>query len=197
MMGTSRDQLRLDLGFDVSSCVFFGSLCTLSALLIGLVPALRAARTSASDVLHAAGGERATRRTQSRVLVGVQILICAVVLFAAGLFLRTFQRLVNTNLGFRPENVMVVDIKSDPAPKGLVAQVALWSLLRDRAAAIPGVESASLSSWAMMIWQRLVRTGAAARAAAVPFRGAIPCCFSRLLSRHGDALGLRPRHDLA
>ena len=81
MMGSSRDQLRLDLSLDWQCWVFFAALCAVATLFIGLVPALHAARTAPADVLHATDGGRATRRVQSRMLVGVQVLVCSVVAF--------------------------------------------------------------------------------------------------------------------
>ena len=160
MMGSSRDQLRLDLSLGLPGYVFFVLLCALATLFFGLAPALSAARTSPGDVLHSTDGGRTTRHLHSRVLVGVQVLVCTVVLFAACLFLRTFERLMNTNLGFRPDNLTIAEIRSDPMPKGLAGQIALWSQLKDRASTIPGVESASLSSWTLMQgngWSDLVR----------------------------------------
>jgi putative ABC transport system permease protein len=160
MMGSSRDQLRLDLSLGLPGCVFFVVLCALATLFFGLAPALGAARTSPGDVLHSTDGGRTTRRLHSRVLVGVQVLVCTVVLFAACLFLRTFERLLNTNLGFRPENVTIAEIASDPLPRDPAGQIALWSQLKDRVSTIPGVESASLSSWTLMLgsgWSDLVR----------------------------------------
>lgn len=181
MMGSSRDQLRLDLSLDWPCWVFFAALCALATLLIGLVPAMHAGRTAPGDVLHATDGGRATRRVQSRLLVGVQVLVCTVVLFAAGLFLRTFERLLNTNIGFRPENVMIAEVTSDPAPKELSEQIAMWSQLKDRAGAIAGVESASLSSWALMIgngWGNAIRLpGQASGASEVQFLGISPGFF--------------------
>ena len=160
MMGSSRNPISLDLSIDRSGYGFFIVLCALSTLLFGLVPALHASRTSPSDVLHATDGGHASRRMQSRVLVGVQVLICSVVLFVACLFMRTFERLLATDLGFRPDRVLVAELKSDPVPKELAARTAIWSQLQERASAIPGVESASLSSWALMIgtgWFKLIR----------------------------------------
>lgn len=150
MMGSSDSALRLDLSVDVPGCVFFAVLCALTTLLFGLMPALHAARTSLGDVLHFTDGGRSTRLVQSRILIGVQVLICTLVLFAAGLFLRTFDRLMSTDLGFRPENVMIAEVGSDPAPKEFAARIALWSRVTERADAIPGIESASLSSWPLM-----------------------------------------------
>ena len=181
MMGTSREQIRLDLSLGLPGCGFLVALCALATLFFGLAPALSAARTSPGEVLHSTDGGRMTRRLQSRVLVGAQVLICTVVLFAACLFLRTFERLMNTNLGFRPENVMIAEIRSDPAPKELAATIALWSQLRDRAAAIPGVESASLSSWALMQgngWSNMIRLpGRAVEGTEVKFLAVSPGFF--------------------
>ncbi|HTM23658.1 MAG TPA: FtsX-like permease family protein [Vicinamibacterales bacterium] len=69
-----------------------------------------------------------------------------VLVVAAGLFLRTFASLTQLPLGFAPEPLLVMELNlqaSGAAPEERLARV---ERLRDAAAAVPGVRSASVSA---------------------------------------------------
>src|SRR4029453_12649711 len=78
-------------------------------------------------------------------LVVVKIAVSLVLVVAAGLFLRTFASLNRLPLGFEPEPLLVVELNLQATggpPEGRGARV---ERLRDAAAAVPGVHSASVS----------------------------------------------------
>ena len=106
---------RLDeVGVDGRVLLFAALLAALTAVLFGLVPALHAARPDLGDALHASGrggsGRRSTQRTRN-VLVVVETALAVVLLVGAGLFLRSFARLVAVDPGFAPENVAAVTVR--------------------------------------------------------------------------------------
>ena len=79
-------------------------------------------------------------------LVVAQIAVSFVLVVAAGLFLRTFASLNQLPLGFVPEPLLVAELNlqaSGGPPEGRGARV---ERLRDAAATVPGVRSASVSS---------------------------------------------------
>jgi predicted permease len=115
-----------------------------AGLLFGLVAAVPATRPSALALLRA--GASTDRRGASRlraVFVAAQVAMSALLLVAAGLFLRTIRHTAGVNPGFEPDGLTMttVDLKLlgyDAARAGPV-----FEALAARAAAMPGVESAT------------------------------------------------------
>src|SRR5437870_3743659 len=89
-----------------------------SGVLFGLAPALQAGRLDLNHALKQEGrvstgsGERARTR---RGLVITEFALSLVLMIAAGLLLRSFWNLLNVQLGFSPQNVMIVRTRL-PAP---------------------------------------------------------------------------------
>ena len=79
-------------------------------------------------------------------LVVAQIAISLVLVVAAGLFLRTFASLNQLPLGFVPEPLLVVELNLQAGGGPPTARGARVERLRDAAAAVPGVRSASVSA---------------------------------------------------
>ena len=135
---TFRLDLRL-LGFTI--------LITLAAgMLFGLAPALRATRPDLAPGLkenssQASGHRR--RRTLNRLLVAAQLALSLVLLITAGLFVRSFQKLVGVELGFDPQ---AVQVRVTPPPNYTAAQRdGVWQAVEEKISAYPGVVSASAS----------------------------------------------------
>jgi putative ABC transport system permease protein len=112
-------------------------------LLIGLVLAVRLAGRTTSGGLHRVGvthtGSRGRNRAQA-VLVAAQIALAFVLLSGAGLFHRSYHRLVHFDKGFDPTDLLIMDIalpeqyRFEPA--------ATWRFFEDLhtdLAALPGV----------------------------------------------------------
>lgn len=73
--------------------------------LFGLLPALRASAVKPASALK--GGEDPhSRRRLMHALIAVQVAFCFVVLFLAGLFVATFDRLANQPTGFSAERLL-------------------------------------------------------------------------------------------
>ncbi len=105
---------RIDeIAVDGRVLLFAAGLALATAVLFGLVPALHAARPDVGGALHASGrgssGRRATRRTRNSLVV-VETALAVVLLVGAGLFLRSFARLVGADPGFVPQNVAAVTL---------------------------------------------------------------------------------------
>ncbi|MGA2218744.1 MAG: ABC transporter permease [Terracidiphilus sp.] len=120
----------------------------LTGILSGLVPALQARqsglqgglRMSASNVL----GTAHKFRVSSLLVIG-QIALAVVVITAAGVMLRSFYKLVNTNPGFHTQQTLTAQISLDRsacAQKGACA--AFFDSVLQRAQALSGVESAAM-----------------------------------------------------
>jgi len=115
----------------------------------GLAPALRASRPTLQAVLGAtrnAGGTQARRRLSELLVVG-QIALGVVLVAGAGLLIKSFWRLHQVELGFRPEQVIAADIPIPAFPSdSMVRGRAFFDRVLEQARAIPGVRSAAVAS---------------------------------------------------
>jgi predicted permease len=118
-----------------------------SALVFGLVPAVRAGR---SDVLSAirsgAGGHGRERMLGRAALVVVQVAGCVVLLVAATQIARGFSYVLAQDPGFSLDNRLT--LRLDPRLAGYTAARAeqFYRELTVRAAAVPGVQSVALAT---------------------------------------------------
>jgi predicted permease len=120
-----------------------------TALVFGLVPALQTARRQLTPGLREGGkgtGGGFRRARLSHALVVGQIALALVLLSSAGLLMRSFIEMQASDLGFDPDNVLVVRIPGDPSPRTLDAQQALLAQALGRVRALPGVVGATSSN---------------------------------------------------
>jgi predicted permease len=98
-----------------------------------------------SNTRKIAGGVRG--RTTHSVLTAVQVSLTLVMLAGAGAAMEGFLRLIHTPLGYDPHNVMSVGIPvHDGAYPTWEARKAYFEQLRSKAATVPGVTMAAISS---------------------------------------------------
>jgi putative ABC transport system permease protein len=120
-----------------------------SGLLFGLLPAINARRVRLTSDLTA--GQRESSRGASRrlnnALVVAQLSLSVVLLIAAGLVLKSFERLTQVDLGFHPEGVTSISL---PLPQRIANDAARINTFTNttlsRVRAIPGVQMAALAS---------------------------------------------------
>jgi len=142
MLAPAEQPVRLALDADWRAVGFGVWITVVVSLLFGLMPALR---SSAVQPVHALRGaqEPHARRGVMAFLVATQVAFCVVVLFVAGLFVTTLNRLTNHSLGFSPDHLLYVHVErpasTEPAD--------IW---RQVAGRIPGVQSVALSGWTVM-----------------------------------------------
>jgi putative ABC transport system permease protein len=143
-LSTESVRLHLDLPVDLRVLTFLGSLAALTCLLSGLIPALRATKATPARVIQTVGRGLTAHRERfrmQRTLVVSQVALSLVLLFGALLFVRTLSNLVDVDLGFQPDDVLVVDVDlpgSPPEQRGLLIEQ-----LDERVRALPNVESAA------------------------------------------------------
>jgi putative ABC transport system permease protein len=95
--------LRFDFRPDARVYVFALAAVLFTGLFVGMMPALRAARTNVSAVLHEGGrGSSSGPRRQfvRNALVVAQVAGSLVLLIVAGLFMRSLEKAEKMNLGF-------------------------------------------------------------------------------------------------
>jgi putative ABC transport system permease protein len=104
---------RLDsTGINLPVVLFALATALLATMLVGLVPALRASRTSlVDDLKNGTMGAGQAAAPGRGVLVAVQVAGTLVLLVATGLCLRSFARLLELDLGFNPAQVLTFGVK--------------------------------------------------------------------------------------
>jgi predicted permease len=140
-----------EISLDARSLAFTLGLSLLSALMFGLIPAVKYSGSRTSLTLKTAGRTSSTNRERHRVrniLVVAQVALALILLVSAGLMIRTFQSLRNVDPGFtHPERLQIMRIS---IPKSLVPEpvrvARIQNDLSDKLAAIPGVTSVAFAS---------------------------------------------------
>jgi putative ABC transport system permease protein len=147
-LSTWQRTVSLDLALDWRVLAFTATLACLSAITAGVAPVLGLKSVTAGDALKDAGRGIANDRrfTVRSTLVVTQIAVSLVLVVAAGLFLRTFTSLNQLPLGFVPTPLLIAELNLQTNGGPPEQRSARVERLRDAAAAVPGVRSASVSA---------------------------------------------------
>ena len=121
---------------------YLAAICVATGVLFGLAPALQISRTNVNEILKEggrgnAGGRRA--RWLTGTMVVLELALTLVLLVGAGLMVRSFVKLYTLDLGFKPDNLMAMDMRLPdrkyPTPD---ARRAFYNRLAPKLAAIAG-----------------------------------------------------------
>jgi predicted permease len=138
--------VALDFTPDLRVLLATAGIAVLTGLMFGLAPAARATRLDLNATLNDSGTASTAFASQwtRKVLVIVQVAASVVVLVAASLFLHSLRNAFSTDLGFHPENLLVV--KVDPIAQGYsrAQTTAFFQQIEERVSKLPGVRSASV-----------------------------------------------------
>ncbi|HSA56754.1 MAG TPA: ADOP family duplicated permease [Gemmatimonadaceae bacterium] len=118
----------------------------LAALVAGVLPLVRGARSDLATALQGAARSRIghPRRLLASLLL-VQTALAAVLLVGAGLFVRSLQRVQSLDLGFAPDQLLYVDANLDRLEMGTSEITAFHRAAEARLRATPGVEAAGVA----------------------------------------------------
>ncbi len=130
--------------------VFVLMISCLAAILFGLAPAFQVSRASPQGSLREGGRSGTPGRGQHRLqgfFVTAEFALGLLLLVGAGLLIRSFGKLVESNPGFRPDHVLTLNLPlpSQAYPKGAQVRQFFEQLLM-RVGNLPGVKAAALSS---------------------------------------------------
>lgn len=132
---------------DLRMLAFCVLLTGAATILFGLAPALHAARVDVQHCLHEAGSRLSaggSRRRALKALVVCEIALSVVMLVGAGLLLRTWQKTLAVDPGFRAENVFTFRINLPlPAYGKRGERVRFFDRFMEQLRQIPGVTAAS------------------------------------------------------
>jgi predicted permease len=137
--------IAFDFNVDWRVALFTLGLSAITALVFGLVPALRASRPDLVDSLKdgPAGFGRTSRSRMRNTLVIVQVSLSLVLLTTAGLFLRSLGNASSIDIGFKPANLLIMSVDPKIQNYSRDKTVQFLTQLRERVSALPGVRSVS------------------------------------------------------
>jgi putative ABC transport system permease protein len=136
----------LDLGIDRTTLLYTAGLGTLSAVLFGAAPAVRAARSNLLASLKSGGHGTATpRHTRLRAtLVVAEVTVSVVLLVGAGLLVRAVERLRHVDPGFNPESLLTMTVSLPEYRYGTAdAQRTFFTSAVDHVQQVAGVRAAA------------------------------------------------------
>jgi predicted permease len=138
------------LRMDASLVLFAIGAALVSALLCGLLPAIRFIRSHPQQALRAEGrtaSESAGGKRVRRVLVMGEVAASVMLVVLAGMFLLSLYRLLRVDRGFTSEHVIAADVALPDKQYGKPAQrEAFYERSLDRLRQLPGVRSAGVIS---------------------------------------------------
>jgi predicted permease len=118
----------------------------LSAVLFGVIPAIRTAKPNLMDILRSAGRTGALGAAGLRnAVVVVEVALAFVLLIGSGLMFRTFLAIQRVDLGFDPRGLLTFQLLGNIGNSPQEAAT-FKRQLRDQLGAIPGVRNVTASS---------------------------------------------------
>ena len=125
------------------------AIATVTGLIFGLAPAWQASRTRPADSLKASerrGNDKAQSRWRGALTV-TEVALALVLMVGAGLFLKSFTKIMGMDLGFHTERVMAVNIALPELRYRTADQrFEFFQDLEHRVRALPGVQAAAFAN---------------------------------------------------
>src|SRR5215469_872600 len=125
----------------------------LAGILFGLIPALKISGTNVQGILKEGGRGTSERHRTQGAIVAVEMALALVLLTGAGLMIRSSAKLWDVNPGFEAQGVLNFELTaSKPLGNTPAATRSAFRKLHDAIAAVPGVESVSLTAGSSPMW---------------------------------------------
>ncbi|MGH9936237.1 MAG: ABC transporter permease, partial [Blastocatellia bacterium] len=135
------------IGVDPGTLAFTFGVSLLTGVLFGALPALQISRIDLNQTLKEGGKGSAGvgRRSLSRTLVMTEVALAVIVLIGAGLLVRSFQKLLQVDPGFRADHLLSLKIELPQSRYQRDEQIRnFYQQLAPRIQALPGVQQAAL-----------------------------------------------------
>jgi predicted permease len=136
---------------DWTVLLFSFLIVTLSGLAFGALPTLWVSRTDFGPSLQESGRGNSQGKDHQRMraaFVIVEVALSVVLLVGAGLMVRSFQRVLSTNPGFRPEHVLTASIDLPPTEEYSQDEkvASFYKQLMEKLRQTPGITAAGGST---------------------------------------------------
>jgi putative ABC transport system permease protein len=136
-----------EVKLDARVVAFTLLLSFLTGVIFGLVPAIQSSRTDVQSALKEGGNAGQSPRGSwiRSALVVAEIAAALVLLVGAGLLIKSFTQLLNTDTGLKAENVVTMGISLPTSRYNTPqARTAFYRQVLERVGALPGVEAAGV-----------------------------------------------------
>jgi predicted permease len=150
IFGVTVEQTGFQVTPDLRVLAFTATVCLLTGVLFGLIPALRSLKVDVNSALKGATAPDSSGArfglNWGKLLVASQVALSVLVLFAAGLLIRSLQNLEDVQLGFSRDHLLLVRL--DPITAGYETPQSVLQLaneLQARLARQPGVEQVAVA----------------------------------------------------
>jgi len=175
---------QLNLSPDMRVLLSTATVAILTGVLFGLAPAWRATREDPNLALqkNAQKFSRSTGRLGKSLIV-TQVALSLVLLAAAGLFLRTLNKLRTIEPGYQAQGVLDASLYPKPGGYKNLDRVNYYQELTERVSHLPGVESTGIAKMSLgwRAWKEDIRPDKATDAGArVDFALVMPGFFHTL-----------------
>jgi predicted permease len=138
------------ISLDSKVVAFAFGLAVLTGLLCGLIPALAAAGTEVNEALKEGGRTGTAGGGHARVrsaLVVAELAVALVMLTAAGLLLRSFEKMRSVGLGFHPDHTLTATYNLPRQQYSTQASIDAFNLtLRTKLEQLPGVQAVGVTA---------------------------------------------------
>ena len=144
-----------EIGVDARVLIFATAVCLITGVIFGLAPAMQISGFNLAAYLKESSRGASSSKRQNRasaVLVAAEFAICLVLMTGAGLLVRSFWKLIETNPGFNPTNAMVahmwLPVPNDPKQDHYQHKdrvILVREMLR-RAGELPGITGAAMTT---------------------------------------------------
>src|SRR3954469_19180473 len=149
VLGLTAEKNGLQITPDLRVLAFTATVCLVTGVVFGVVPALRSLKIELNSALK--GGAAAVSEGHGgihwgKLLVASQVALSVLVLFAAGLLVRSLKNLENVELGFSRDHLLLV--RMDPITGGYEtpeASARAANELQQRLSQLPGVKQVVVS----------------------------------------------------
>ncbi len=141
--------LEFNLHSDARILLFAAAIAAVATLACGLYPVRQALKVSQREALHegaAAVAGRSGKGWGKRILLGLQLAICFVVLVCCGLLTRSALKVFNRDIGFDRTNTLTAVMDLSRAGYDQDRARVFEMALLDRLRSAPGIESATLTT---------------------------------------------------
>jgi putative ABC transport system permease protein len=135
----------VEVSLDARMLGFTALTSAISAFLFGAAPALRATRADLTPALKSGSSDVRPGQRLGRLLVPAQVALSLLLLIGAGLFIRTLTNLRTMDAGFRGDHVVIATVNPGLSRYSPDRVRAFYAELVNRAATLPGVESATIA----------------------------------------------------
>jgi predicted permease len=142
--------ISFDFTIDYRVFAFTMLLAVGAGVISGLLPGLRIARTNLASTLKEGGrtsSQHSARHRFRDLLVASQVAVCLVLLICAGLFLRSTQNAARQDMGFDMNNRLLLSMDTELRKFDEARSRVFYRQLLERVRALPGVVSASGSTY--------------------------------------------------